>query len=333
VDDIVGRQLKAGIDVVSDGEMSKISYATYLKDRLSGFGGEGDRRLMKDLQEFPDYCAKLDRTGALPVLHRPACTAEIAIANHAPLEADLKNFRDAVDRHQPREAFMNAPSPGVVATFMHNKFYPTYEAYVEALAAVMQVEYEAIVDAGFLLQIDCPDLAMGRTILFADASLDEFRKVTAFHVEMINQATANIAPDRMRMHICWGNYPGPHHHDVPLADIVDLILKARPQAIALEAANPRHAHEWNVWKACALPDDKILIPGVISSTSNYIEHPDLIAQRLCQYAEIVGVERLMAGSDCGFSTFAGYPQVDPAITWKKFEALAEGAARASSKLT
>ena len=332
VTDIVGRQVSAGLDVVSDGEMSKIGYSTYLKDRLNGFGREGGRRVPKDLQDYPDYSKRLVEIGCVPSISRPLCEGPIEIKTTKPLESDLANFKTAVTAAKPVEAFMNAASPGVAAVFMVNDYYPTEDAYLEALANVLKVEYEAIHKAGFVLQIDCPDLAMGRHMLYPDESNESFLKFAAMNVEALNHATADIPADDMRMHICWGNYPGPHHHDIPLEEILGIVFEARPAALLLEGANPRHEHEWDVFKSIPLPDDKVLIPGVIDSTSNYIEHPKLIAQRLCRYAEVVGKERVMAGSDCGFSTFAGVPQVFPSIVWAKFEAMVEGARLASEQL-
>jgi 5-methyltetrahydropteroyltriglutamate--homocysteine methyltransferase len=329
---VVQKQHEAGIDLVSDGEMSKISYVTYVKSRLTGFAGEGGRRVPRDLLDFPEYMQRLAQTGGSPALRRPRCVGPVARSDRSLLEADLANFRAAVDATQPAGAFMAAASPGVIAVFMRNEYYPSHEAYLQALAEVLREEYEAIVGAGFLLQIDCPDLAMGRHILFAEESVAEFRHMAALQIEALNYATANIPPERMRMHVCWGNYNGPHHWDIPLRDIVDIVLRARPQTLLFEGANPRHAHEWQVWRDVRIPDEKVLVPGVIESCSNYIEHPELIAERIERFAAIVGRERVLAGSDCGFSTFAGYPPVDPQITWAKLQALAEGARLASERL-
>ncbi len=333
VDEIVKRQVDLGIDVVSDGEMSKIGYSTYLKDRLSGFGGEGGRRVPRDLEEYPEYSQQLIEMRGVPVgLKRPLCQGPIAVRDDQPLRADLANLRAAVDRHGPVEAFMNAASPGVVAVFMRNEYYPSHDAYLEALAEIMRLEYEAIVEAGFLLQIDAPDMAMGRHMLWPDESDASFRKIAARQIEVLNHATAAIAPDRMRMHICWGNYQGPHHCDIPFAEIAEVVLGARPAGLLVEGANPRHEHEWEVFDDVRVPDDKVIIPGVIDSTSNFIEHPRLVAQRIRRYADIVGRERVIAGADCGFSTFAGFPQVHPKIAWAKFGSLVEGARIASAEL-
>ena len=244
----------------------------------------------------------------------------------------MRNFGAALQAAQPEDAFLNAASPGVVAVFLENRYYPSHQAYLEALAAVLKTEYEAIVNAGFLLQIDAPDLAMGRHLRFADQSVEEFRKTAGLHIEILNHDTAGIAPERMRLHLCWGNYQGPHHHDIPLQDILDIILKARPDGLSLEGANPRHEHEWEVLAGATIPEQKVLIPGVIDSTSNFIEHPELVAQRIGRYAAIVGRERVIAGSDCEFATFARFPLVDPKIAWAKLRSLAEGARLASARL-
>ncbi len=334
VAEVVRRQVAAGIDAVSDGEFSKPSYSAYVTERLSGFGGEArKRRSARDLQEFPRYGRRLvEIGGTVPAVSTRACIGPVAPADGAPLAADLENFAAAVAAAKPAAAFLNAASPGVVAIFLENRHYPSHEAYVAAVAEAMREEYEAIVAAGFLLQIDAPDLAMGRHLLFKHEDEAAFRAAAAVHVEAINDATRNIAPERMRLHLCWGNYQGPHHCDIPLERILDIVLRARPAAISLEGANPRHEFEWVVFRDIPLPDDKVLIPGVIDSTSNFIEHPETVAQRIERYAGVVGRERVIAGSDCGFSTFAGLPNVDPDIAWAKLEALAEGAARASDRL-
>lgn len=333
VDDVVGQQVAAGIDIVSDGEMAKIGYSTYLKDRLSGFGGDGGRRVPKDLQDYPEYSAFLVSTRGVPVgLKRPLCQGSVALKDGRPLEIDLANFRAAIDHHRPFDAFMNAASPGVVAVFMSNAYYPSHEAYLAALAEVMRVEYQAIVGAGFVLQIDAPDMAMGCHILWQDESDESFSRIAAQQIEALNAATAGIPPERMRMHVCWGNYQGSHHCDVPLERIAEIVFRARPQALVIEGANPRHEHEWEVFLTAKLPSDKVIIPGVIDSTSNYIEHSRLIAQRIVRYADVVGRERVIAGADCGFSTFAGFPQVMPRIAWAKLRSLVEGAALASKQL-
>ncbi len=330
---IVAQQVEAGIDIVSDGELSKISYSTYVKDRMTGFGGEGKPLTSKDLMEYRDYAISAVKRGLLyPIGVQPCCQAPIAPKDTAALETDLENFKAAVEGLNPHDTFMNAASPGVVAIFLDNVYYPSHEAYLEALAEVLKVEYEAITNAGFLLQIDSPDLAMGRHLKFAEQSVEEFRKIAALHIEILNHATADIPPEQMRLHLCWGNYQGPHHWDIPLEDILDIVLRARPDGLSLEGANPRHEHEWEVLANADIPERKVLIPGVIDSTSNFIEHPTRVAQRIGRYAGIVGRERVIASSDCGFGTFAKFPQIDPKIAWAKLQALAEGARQASARL-
>ena len=330
---VVKRQVDAGVDVVSDGETSKISYATYIRHRLTGFElGEMPRAVPKDLDDFPDYKERLAKLGATPKYQRPICCAPIAVRTLEPLKADLANLAAAVQAAGAGRAFMNAASPGVIAVFQPNRHYPTQEAYIGALAAAMQTEYEAIIAAGFDLQIDAPDIAMGRHIRFRDVDDAEFMRNAHLQIDALNHALANIDPARVRMHICWGNYDGPHHHDVPLETIMPVVLKARVGTYVFEAANPRHAHEWEVWQASTIPDDKILAPGVIDSVCNFIEHPRLVAQRLLRFADIVGRERVMAASDCGFGTFAGFGAVHPPIAYAKLKAMAEGAAMASDKL-
>ncbi|MDA1101661.1 MAG: cobalamin-independent methionine synthase II family protein [Proteobacteria bacterium] len=334
VDAIVARQVATGIDLVSDGEMSKISYATYLKDRLNGFNGTAtENRAAADLIEYMTFARRLVKQGGTErSLSGPACDGPLSVRDAAPLQKDLANFAAAVQAHRPTEGFLTASSPGVVSVFLQNQYYPDDDAYLEALAAILKDEYEAIVASGAVLQLDCPDLAMGRHIVHRKKTVAEFRKVAARHIEVLNAATANIPPESMRIHLCWGNYEGPHHHDIPISDILDLVYGARPHAIAMEAANPRHEHEWEVFDEHPLPDGKVVIPGVIDSTSNFIEHPKLVAQRICRYADKVGRERVIAGSDCGFATFAERPAVDPDIAWAKLAALVAGAAIASEKL-
>ncbi len=333
VDSIVQRQVALGIDAVSDGETSKISYATYVKDRYEGFGGESRLKGARDLREYLDYARYLVRIGGtIPSASGPCCIGEVRLADPAPLARDLALFAAAVEKHRPVEGFLNAASPGVVTVFLDNRHYPSHDAYLEALAGVLAAEYREIVEAGFTLQIDCPDLAMGRHLAHADLDLAQFRDLAARHVEVLNAATEGLPAEKLRLHLCWGNYEGPHHHDLPLADIVDIVYGARPMAFSIEGSNPRHEHEWVVFRDHPLPDDKVLIPGVIDSTSNFIEHPDLVAQRICRFAEVVGRERVIAGTDCGFATFAGYPNVFPDIVWAKLESLVEGARRASETL-
>jgi 5-methyltetrahydropteroyltriglutamate--homocysteine methyltransferase len=332
VADAVEKQLAAGIDVVSDGEMSKVGYATYVKDRLSGFAGHYPRPPHLDLKPYPELREAMTRMIGKQAFKRAACVAPIALVDRAAAAKDIANLRAATAAHGPVEAFMNAASPGVVSAFQSNKHYPSHEAYVDAIGAAMKPEYDAIAAAGFVLQLDCPDLAMARHTGFQELSEAEFLERAATQVEALNHAVRDIPADRMRMHICWGNYEGPHDHDIPLEKIVAIVLKAKPAGILFEGANPRHRHEWVVWRDADLPEDKVLIPGCISSTSNYVEHPRLIAQQLCQYADIVGRERIIAGTDCGFGSFAGYSRVDPAIVYKKLGALAEGAALATASL-
>jgi len=332
VDDIVRRQVEIGLDVVSDGEAGKIGYATYIKDRLSGFEGHYPRPPHLDLAPHPEFREAMARMTGPQKFKRAACVGPIEVVDNRALERDFENLRAAAARHGPREAFMNAASPGVISAFQQNRYYPTHEAYVEAIASAMRPEYEAIVAAGFVLQLDCPDLAMARHTGFQELDEAEFLKRAEHQVEALNDAARNIPADRMRMHICWGNYEGPHDHDIPLEKILGIVLKAKPQAILFEAANPRHRHEWTVWRDARIPDDKILIPGCIMSTTNYVEHPELVAQQIRQYADIVGRERVIAGTDCGFGTFAGTSRVDPGIAFKKLRSLVEGAALASRAL-
>ena len=333
VAEVVRRQADVGIDLVSDGEFSKPSYATYVGERLTGFGGRGALKPAADLAEYRSYAAHLVKTGGvIPSGYGSCCQGPVAVKDTGPLEIDLANLKAAVNAAKPHGAFMNAASPGVVAIFQKNEYYPSDTAYLEAVAEALRHEYEAIVAAGFLLQIDSPDLAMGRHLAFAELSDEDFLKVIDRNVEALNYALCNLPADRLRMHLCWGNYPGPHHRDIPLEKIAKRVLRAKPRYILLEGANPRHGHEWAVFESVKLPEDKVLVPGVIDSTSNYIEHPDLVAQRLLRYAHVVGRERVMAGSDCGFSTFMEVPTVWPDIVWGKLESLVEGAQIASAKL-
>jgi len=333
VADIVKRQVEAGIDLVSDGELSKPSYATYIADRLTGFGGESKGDVPADLRDFKDYSRHLvEIGGVVPRGGHTCCQGEVTVKDLSGLDEDLTNFSAAVTAAKPVGAFMNAASPGVVAVFQKNAYYPSEDAYVEAVGEALRIEYEAIVAAGFQLQVDSPDLAMGRHIAFQDLDDAGFLKVIDRNVQALNNALRNIPADKVRMHLCWGNYAGPHHRDIPLKAIAERVLRAKPRHILLEGANPRHEHEWAVFKDVALPDDKVLVPGVIDSTSNYIEHPELVAQRLTRYADVVGRERVMAGSDCGFSTFSGYPTVHPDIVWAKLASMVEGAQIASRRL-
>ena len=329
---VVRQQVALGIDSVSDGETSKISYATYMKDRLSGFGGDNERQVAKDLQPFAEFRTRMAVFAGKQSFKRQACVGPIEVIERESLRKDLENLRAAADTHRPHEAFMNSASPGVVSAFQPNRYYPTHEAYVEAIGAAMQEEYEAIVGAGFKLQVDCPDLAMARHTGFQDLSESEFLARAEHQVDVLNHALRNVPASALRMHVCWGNYEGPHDHDIPLEKILHVVLKAKPSAILFEASNPRHAHEWAVWRDAKLPDDKVLVPGLLTSTSNYVEHPELVAQRIQQFADIVGRERVIAGTDCGFGTFAGIGKMDAGISWRKLAALVEGARLASDRL-
>lgn len=332
VAEAVRLQAAAGIDLVSDGEMGKVSYVNYVKHRLDGFGSTAPLEWdPADLAGRPEYRAGRKGASASDA-DPPACDGPIAPKDRAPLDEDVANLRAALQGVEIVGAFMNAASPGVIAHFMPNRYYPSEDAYIEALAGAMREEYEAIHNAGFLLQIDCPDLAMARHMAYADASLADFRRAAARNVEALNEALRTIPSEAMRLHLCWGNYPGPHTHDVPLADIADIVLKAKPRYLLFEAANPCHAHEWIDWRGIAIPDDKVLVPGVIETTSNRVENPRLVAERLCRFADIVGRDRVIAGTDCGFSTMAGLPRVWPSVAWEKLRALAAGAAIASERL-
>ena len=329
VEEVVRKQADAGIDVVNDGEMSKPSYATYIKDRLAGFGGTGNTFVYQDLASFPRLEKRVFGDPGRSRRKTPACNAAISVRDPAAARTDVAHLRAALTRVDVQEGFLTAASPGVVSLFFRDDYYGSEESYLAAIAEAMRDEYETITNAGFVLQIDCPDLGMGRHIQYANLSLPEFRKKAELHVEALNHALRNIAADRLRMHLCWGNYEGPHHCDVPLADVIDIVFRAKPMAIALEAANPRHAHEWKVFETVKLPEGKLLIPGVVESKSNFIEHPDLIAQRIGRYAALVGRENVMAGSDCGYGTWVGQAAVDPDVVWAKLAAMAEGARIAS----
>jgi len=332
VKNTVARQVDCGVDIVSDGEMSKISYATYIKERISGFEGDTPRSPPQDLLDFPSFLEKQARSGGTPEYKRPKCTGEIRPVNPEPLEADLNNFRDALEAVNVEEAFMNSASPGVIALFQPNEYYKNHDEYLEALAEAMRVEYEGIVEAGFLLQLDSPDLGLGRHMLFADKPEEDYQRLAGAHVDVLNHALRNIPADRVRMHVCWGNYEGPHHHDAPMSAVLPIALRAKIGALLFEASNPRHAHEWTTFRDADLPDDLILIPGVIDSTTNFVEHPELVAERICRFADIVGRERVIAGSDCGFATFAGFGAVDGEIAYAKLATMATGARLASDRL-
>jgi len=332
VADVVGQQVDAGIDVVNDGEYSKPSYATYVKDRLDGFGGASHPLQYRDLVDFPGMARRVFGDPGRARRKTPACTGPISVRDPGAARADAANLQAAVATVKPHDAFLTAASPGVISLFFRNDHYADHAAYLFAIADAMKQEYETVVKAGFVLQIDCPDLAMGRHIQFADLSVDEFRTMARLHIDALDHALAGVSPDQVRMHLCWGNYEGPHHYDVPLADIIDIVFTARPSAVSFEAANPRHAHEWRVFEKIRVPDGKVIIPGVIDSTTNFIEHPALIAERIGRFAALVGREKVIAGTDCGFGTWVGQAAVDPDIVWAKLASLAEGAQRASREL-
>jgi 5-methyltetrahydropteroyltriglutamate--homocysteine methyltransferase len=332
VADIVRRQVEAGVDIVDDGEMSKPGYSTYIADRLTGFSGHEPSKPRLDTGPYPNFNAAYARMTGENAARRAVCVGPIAWRDREPLHQDIANLKAAVAGRKVADVFMTAASPGLVPVFQSNRHYPSHEAYVEAVATAMQEEYEAIVGAGFVLQLDCPDLAMARHTSFQDLSEADFLKRAAFHVEVLNHALRNVPAEMARIHICWGNYEGPHDHDIDFRKVAPILVKAKPMALVVEAANPRHAHEWAVWQDTKLPDDKVLIPGVLDTSTNYVEHPELIAERLCRFAGIVGRERVIAGSDCGFGTFAGYGKLDPDISFKKLRAMADGAALASQLL-
>ena len=330
----VRRQVEAGIDIVSDGETSKISYATYVKDRYTGFSGDSPRNAPADLKQFPSFLERLANSGGTPQYARPMCTGEVTSKGHSELQADIDNLKAGMAAHGATRGFMNAASPGVISLFLQNQHYATREAYLAALADVMKEEYETIVGAGLDLQLDCPDLALSRHMLFADLSDDEFVKIAAMHVEALNHALREIDPARVRVHICWGNYEGPHVCDIDMDKVFSTLMNTRARYVLFETSNPRHAHEWTVFRdrASEIPDDKVLVPGVVDTTTNFVEHPELVAERIARFVGIVGAERVIAGSDCGFGTFAGFGAVDPEIAYAKLTSLAEGAALASSRL-
>ena len=330
----VRRQVEAGIDIVSDGETSKISYATYVKDRYSGFSGDSPRNAPADLKQFPSFLERLANSGGTPQYARPMCTGEVTSKGQGELQADIDNLKAGMAAHGATRGFMNAASPGVISLFLQNQHYATREAYLAALADAMKEEYETIVGAGLDLQLDCPDLALSRHMLFADLSDDEFVKIAAMHVEALNHALREIDPARVRVHICWGNYEGPHVCDIDMDKVFSTLMNTRARYVLFETSNPRHAHEWTVFRdrASEIPDDKVLVPGVVDTTTNFVEHPELVAERIARFVGIVGAERVIAGSDCGFGTFAGFGAVDPEIAYAKLTSLAEGAALASSRL-
>jgi 5-methyltetrahydropteroyltriglutamate--homocysteine methyltransferase len=329
--EVAAKQIGCGLDIINDGEQGRTDYTVHVLDRLTGYEGPSSPPLGTGEPEFPELAALLSQF-ASPFQHRPACNGPVAWKDFAAAEADIARSKEILGKSGATEVFMTSPSPGQIARYLKNRHYPSEEAYMFALADVMAKEYRAIVDAGFILQLDCPDLAMSRHMLYAQLSIEEYRKVITINVAALNHAVDGIPAERMRMHLCWGSTMGPHHTDVPINDIIDIVLTARPQAVSFPGANPRHGHEWKVWQDVKLPDGKIIIPGVIDSTSNFVEHPELVADRIVQYAQAVGRENVIAGVDCGFGTFAGRVQVDSKIVWMKLTSLAEGAALASRQL-
>lgn len=328
VSETVRKQVKSGIDIVSDGETSKISYATYVKDRYTGFDGDSPRNAPADLKMFPGFLQRLSDDGGTPQYARPMCVGEVRSKGQGELEKDIANLKAAMAKHGVKRGFMNAASPGVISLFLQNDFYPTREAYLAALAGAMKAEYETIVASGLDLQLDCPDLALSRHMLFNDLSDEEFLKVADMHVEALNHALADVPKDKVRVHICWGNYEGPHCCDIGMEKVFSTLMNTKSRYVLFETSNPRHAHEWVVFRdrKAEIPDDKVLVPGVVDTTTNFVEHPQLVAQRIERFTAIVGSERVIAGSDCGFGTFAGYGAVDPDIAYAKLASLTEGAA-------
>jgi 5-methyltetrahydropteroyltriglutamate--homocysteine methyltransferase len=332
VRDVVARQTATGIDIVSDGEQSKVTYSTYVVDRLTGFGGHSQRKPALDLADLPELRRKLAAAMGTQGFKRTSCIGPVALKSLDPCLADIRRLRRYLDQYDGVDGFLNAASPGLISAFQPDTHYGSHEAYLQALADAMQPEYEAIAAAGLYLQIDCPDLAMARHTGFQDLSEAQFLQRAEQNVEALNHAVRNIPTERMRIHICWGNYEGPHDHDIPLQRILKIVMGAKPAAILFEAANPRHEHEWIVWRDAAVPDDKILVPGVVDTCTNYIEHPELIAQRIARYVAIAGPDRVIAGTDCGFGTFAGYGKLDPEVSWRKLQALREGADLAAQRI-
>jgi 5-methyltetrahydropteroyltriglutamate--homocysteine methyltransferase len=332
VEETVRLQLEAGIDIVDDGEMSKIGYATYIRHRLTGFEGDSARPTPQDLDDYPEYRDRLVKAGHSATYRRPVCKGPVAVKNPEPVRQDIARLKDALAKTKAKEAFMNAVSPGTIAVFQPNEYYPSHQAYLDALATAMRAEYETIVNAGLILSIDCPDLAMGRHTRFKNLSDEEFLRNAELELEALNHALANVPADRVRMHICWGNYEGSHINDMDCRRIFPIAIKAKPMALLIEGANPRHEHEWQVWESIRLPAGKILVPGVIGANTNYVEHPEVVAQRIVRYAGVVGKERVIAGADCGFGTFAGFGSVYPPFCWMKMKALSEGARLASARL-
>ncbi len=332
VSETVRKQVEAGVDIVSDGETSKISYATYVKDRYTGFSGDSPRNAPADLKMFPSFLQRLADDGGTPKYARPMCTGEVRSKGQGELQKDIENLKSAMSQHGIDRGFMNAASPGVISLFLQNDHYPTREAYLAALADAMKEEYETIVAAGLDLQLDCPDLALSRHMLFTDLSDDAFVKIANMHVEALNHALQNVPQDRVRVHICWGNYEGPHCCDIAMDKVFSTLMATKSRYVLFETSNPRHAHEWTVFRdrKVEIPDDKVLVPGVVDTTTNFIEHPELVAQRIDRFSGIVGADRVIAGSDCGFGTFAGFGAVDPQIAYAKLAALSAGAKLAAS---
>jgi 5-methyltetrahydropteroyltriglutamate--homocysteine methyltransferase len=329
VSETVCRQVEAGVDIVSDGETSKISYATYVKDRYTGFDGDSPRNAPADLKQFPTFLQRLADDGGTPTYARPMCVGEVESKGQGELEKDIANLKSAMAEHGVERGFMNAASPGVISLFLQNDFYPTREAYLEALANAMKAEYETIVASGLDLQLDCPDLALSRHMLFHDLSDEEFIKIADSHVEALNFALSDVPAEKVRVHICWGNYEGPHICDIPMSKMFDTLMSTKARYVLFETSNPRHGHEWSVFKDRKndIPEDKVLVPGVVDTTTNFVEHPDLVAQRIDRFVDIVGTDRVIAGSDCGFGTFAGFGAVDPEIAYAKLSSLSQGAAK------
>jgi len=332
VSETVRRQVEAGVDIVSDGETSKISYATYVKDRYTGFDGDSPRNAPADLKQFPTFLQRLADDGGTPTYARPMCVDEVKSKGHGELEKDIANLKSAMAEHGVERGFMNAASPGVISLFLQNGFYPTREAYLEALANAMKAEYESIVASGLDLQLDCPDLALSRHMLFNDLSDEEFIKIANSHVEALNYALSDVPAENVRVHICWGNYEGPHICDIPMSKMFDTLMSTKARYVLFETSNPRHGHEWSVFKDRKddIPEEKVLVPGVVDTTTNFVEHPDLVAQRIDRFVDIVGADRVIAGSDCGFGTFAGFGAVDPEIAYAKLSSLSQGAAKSSA---
>lgn len=332
VEKIVKKQIELGIDIISDGEMSKISYATYVKDRIDGFSGESERRAPKDLDDFPSFKERIARTGGTPTYTRPCCTNELKVKDTTSLAKDIKNFKDVLRSNNHKEAFMNAASPGVISAFLPNKFYKNDDEYLENLSNVMKSEYEEIVSNGIYLQLDCPDLALARHMTFKDLSEQEFLKKAEKQIEYLNHAIKNIDKSKIRMHICWGNYEGPHTHDISLNKIMPIVLKANIETILIESSNPRHSHEWQIFEDIKLPNDKMIAPGVIDSTTNFVEHPEVVKNRIIKFSKVISKDQIIAGTDCGFSTFAGFGNVDESIVYKKLESLVKGTELASKEI-